>query len=320
MPRVNTARPAADPLIRRFLAKKRYAETTRTRARWYLNHFADWCARQSPPLDLVAVSLDDLERYVEERATEGVRPGTLKQHVRYVRSFYRWCYDRRELDGSNPAVELEFPHVPETVQRDVSLAEHAAMVGACNRANLHGRRDAALLEVLRSTGMRRSELVRLDRADVDLEAGTARIVGVADAKEDEGRFCGLDEDAVDELSAYLRRRTDRSEALFVAFPAKGRLDVARRMGPDAVSYVVATTALRAIGRRVGTHEYRRTLTIWWLDEGGSQQGLERHNGWAPGSRMVRKYSRGREQRIAVEELDRLRRAAAERSRTRRREA
>ena len=74
---------------------------------------------------------------------------------------------------SNPASELELPRLPARLPRDVLTAMEVEQVMAqVDARTAVGVRDRAMLELLYSTGIRRSELVYLLLVDMDTERGT----------------------------------------------------------------------------------------------------------------------------------------------------
>jgi len=80
--------------------------------------------------------------------------------------------------------------------------------------NPKGLRDKAILEVLFSTGLRVSELVSLNRSQVNLESREFGVVG----KGGRPRVVFLSERAAGWLDRYLKTRKDEWEPLFVRMP------------------------------------------------------------------------------------------------------
>ena len=126
------------------------------------------------------------------------------------------------------------------------------------RDNCDKLRDLAIVDLLASAGIRVGELVRLDRADIDLE-GRECIVHGKGSKERKAYF---DARAKVHLQAYLDSRDDDDPALFVSLnrPHK-RLEIGG-----------VETRLRKLGKsldfpRVYPHKFRRTLATKAIDKG-----------------------------------------------------
>lgn len=76
-----------------------------------------------------------------------------------------------------------------------------------------GLRDKALMETLFSTGLRVSELCRLNRDQINLERGEFGVIG----KGGRARVVFLSDRAIIWLEKYLAKRTDQSKALFIRY-------------------------------------------------------------------------------------------------------
>jgi integrase/recombinase XerD len=116
------------------------------------------------------------------------------------RLFFRWLV-RENLLGANPASELEPPRVGQPLPRNVLTREEVETI--LNVPDLEtdaGVRDRAILEVLYSTGLRRSELCGLDRFDLDI--GRA-VVTVRAGKGNKDRIVPIGERALDWVNRYL---------------------------------------------------------------------------------------------------------------------
>ena len=126
--------------------------------------------------ELAAWSLPVLRAYLGLLTTRGVRPSTVIRKVAALRSFGRYLR-RRGLIAADPASRLTLPRAGGRLPRFVPEAEIQRLLDGPWPDDLRALRDRAILELLYGTGMRLSELVQLDREDVDLAAGTARVSG-----------------------------------------------------------------------------------------------------------------------------------------------
>jgi integrase/recombinase XerD len=89
-----------------------------------------------------------------------------------VRGFFRWLARTRRL-SENPAAELELPRKPLRLPgRVLSVAEVQQVIDEAHVSAPWGIRDRAILEVLYTTGMRRSELACLQTQDWNREGAS----------------------------------------------------------------------------------------------------------------------------------------------------
>ncbi len=77
------------------------------------------------------------------------------------------------------------------------------MMYQCTGLSMIDRRDRAVLAWLWSTGMRRSDLARVETTDLDMEAQT---ITIPRSKNGKPRVVGLDDAAVRALKRYLQAR------------------------------------------------------------------------------------------------------------------
>lgn len=331
------AQPAHD-LIARFMLKgtkpfslafpRPWGPRTQATGLWQLNTFAAWADRQG--LDLLDVDEEDLDTFVaalaqrvgpDGRTPTPWSPSALQGEVQALRRFYAWLAATNRV-AVDPAARLKSGVRVEEGKRQRSVApdEHRAMVAALpvrakGDRGLLAKRSAAILEVLWSTGVRRSEVRALDRADY---TGATQVLLVTSAKGGPDRKGLLTDEADEALDVYLSaRKLDGDLALFVTHDHRPR----RRLGLEAIGATVRdAAALAKLGRNVGVHEYRRAFFIAHFREGGTDGDARALGGWSAVSRQPNHYSREGRQDTALENLRRRRDAAAAEGRRARRGA
>lgn len=141
--------------------------------------------------------------------------------------------------------------------------ELAALLGVCAADQTPaGVRDAALIGLLYATGLRRSELVALDRADYTVKTGAVQV------RKGKGRkartvYVG---DAAELLGEYLVLRGDDAGPLFYRARRGGSL-ACTRMSDQAVRDILQRRATAAGVETVRPHDMRRTFISDLLDAG-----------------------------------------------------
>jgi integrase/recombinase XerC len=134
-----------------------------------------------------------------------------------IRAFFRRLVRTGALKES-PADLVGTPRVHRRMPAFLDAESAGAVVEAPSAApfgtDVTRLRDAAMLEVLYGSGLRVSELVRLDIAAVSLDEGSARVLG----KGRKERLVPLGTRAIEALRAYLPRRAE------LAHPKSGALD------------------------------------------------------------------------------------------------
>jgi site-specific recombinase XerD len=92
-----------------------------------------------------------------------------------IRAFFKWAV-RNDHVGSNPASDLELPKVEKRLPKAALTVEEAETVLAIpDLATATGVRDRAMIETFYGTGIRRSELARLNVRDLDVDRRTLMV-------------------------------------------------------------------------------------------------------------------------------------------------
>jgi site-specific recombinase XerD len=206
--------------IDRFLASPRLGEGTRRSYRTDVEEFGRWLDRRK--LRLADVDVPVLMDYVAQLGRARPRklaPATIARKVAAVRSFLRFTL--------GPA---QVPDAPLTQRRQRRLpdppkpAEVDAALSALDGDGPLALRNRALVELVYSAGLRASEAVGLDLADVDFDREQLHVRG----KGGKERIVPLGEEAAHLLARYLHEaRPDlvrgAENAVFVSARGK-RLD------------------------------------------------------------------------------------------------
>lgn len=186
--------------------------------------------REAPDVEAIDKLL--LRSFLAELARK-VSPGTLSRKLASVRAFFGWL-ERETLVRRNPASELASPKLRRKLPRFLGAAAAAEVMEAPRLAavtEIERARDTALLEVLYGSGLRVSELVGLDLAEVELGEGSLRVLG----KGNKERIVPLGGKAKAALEQYLEKRPELrhpktgaqdGQALFLS-RSGGRLGVRR---------------------------------------------------------------------------------------------
>ncbi|WP_251440409.1 tyrosine recombinase XerC [Microbacterium sp. USTB-Y] len=242
--------------------------------RAYRSDLADLAAATADA-DLAAVDLEALRDWLWHATQRGDARSTLARRTAAVRSFFAWAAESG-LVPVDPALRLVTPKRGRTLPAVASADAMRVLLDEARDAALDGDpvrlRDSAILELLYGSGMRVSELCGLAVDDLDLDRGTARVIG----KGDKERVVPFGAPARDAVASYLRRarpalvaRADRpGPALFRG--ARGGV-----LGPRAVYELVARVLAPVIGAEtVGPHALRHSAATHLLDGGADLRAVQ----------------------------------------------
>lgn len=186
------------------LRARGFSESTVRNREVAVARFHQWCDARG--VDHVAQvnrqMLDQYQRWLFHFRKENGTPISFRvqyNHLVGLKQFFRWLTREGQL-ALNPASELELPKLPKSLPRAVlSVEEVERVMGRPDVEKPLGLRDRAILEVLYSTGMRRTELVNLRLYDVDAGRGT---VLIRQGKGKRDRFTPVGERALMWMSRY----------------------------------------------------------------------------------------------------------------------
>ena len=188
---------------------------------------------------------------VVRKASSGVSVAATQYLVSGLRAFLRFCFlEGLVVADLSPAALLVRGRRRSSLPKAISRADAKALLAACDRRLLIGRRDYAVMITLLRLGLRRGELARLTLDDVDWRAGELVVRG----KGREDRL-PLPADVGAAIAGYLRRGRPASDRRELFLRARAPYD-------PIASGTVASTVRRACRRagipEVGSHRLRHT--------------------------------------------------------------
>jgi integrase/recombinase XerD len=216
--------------------------------------------------EVVLAYVADLSDARDDEGRPRFAPSSIARALVAVRSFHRFCVEEGE-GGSDPSEEVGAPRVPQGIPKALTEAEVTALLSAVTGDGPLAQRDRAILETLYATGARISELVGLDRADVDLVDGLVRVFG----KGSKERIVPIGRGARGALAVYLERgrpeligmrpRSDAVDA--VVLNARG----GRLTRQGCWKIVRAAGARVGLSGRLSPHVLRHSCATHMLEHG-----------------------------------------------------
>lgn len=161
--------------------------------------------------------------------------------------------------------------------RALALGELMALVASCNDGTPIGIRDAAILGIAYSGGLRRAEIVGLSLADVTIDGDLVvlKVLG----KRNKVRTVPIRNGASAALLDWLAIRGEEPGALFWSVKKGGSL-AGGHMTTQAVYHIFTQRARRANVKKFSPHDLRRTFAGDMLDAGADIATVQRMMGHA----------------------------------------
>jgi len=213
------------------------------------------------------VSARTLRSFLARLHERELARSSIQRKLSAVRSFFDHLLREGRI-AAHPATGLRQARGERRLPGCLDAEEVEALLDAPDLGTAAGRRDRAILELMYSAGTRAAETVGLDRADVDLERGIARVRG----KGRKERLAPLGSHARRALERYLadprRPRGPERRALFLNLRG-GRLTT------RSLQRIVRRAVLEAgIVRPATPHTLRHSFATHLLDRGADLRAVQ----------------------------------------------
>lgn len=206
---------------------------------------------------------------IQARLVDAHAPTTAKKMISALKGTLKECWRLGLMDAESyqRAVDLKSIKVQKVDAaergRHITSGEIIALVNACLDGSSAGIRDAALLAVAYTGGLRRNELSALTVADYNPTEGMITVTGGKGGKD---RTVYLPDSALDALGDWLQVRGVTPGALFTRIRKGGNLSL-DGMTEQAIYDIMRTRADQAGVTNFTPHDLRRTYAGDMLDHG-----------------------------------------------------
>jgi integrase/recombinase XerD len=141
---------------------------------------------------------EDLGRYVESLYGAGLSARSIARHMTTLRNFYSFLTREGEVQA-DPSEFLIPPRQWSNLPKYLNRQEIDQVLAAPDALKPNGLRDRAMLELLYATGLRVTELCRLELSNVERDLGVLRVTG----KGNKQRLVPFGESAGEAVGRYL---------------------------------------------------------------------------------------------------------------------
>ena len=246
---------SCEATLRRYIVTKRIEGKSEGTLKRYYDINRDMLVFLQKPLDKITTF--DLRYYLAYyKENHKVINSTLDGMRRVYKSFFSWCF-AEEIISHNPSASLTQIKSEKVIRKPYSDTDMELVKRQCKN-----KRDRAIVEFLYSSGCRISEVIALNRDDINFVTREAIVRG----KGNKQRIIYLSEICALYLREYLDTRTDDNPCLF-AYERKPY----GRFKQNGIRAMLKRTARQAHVDNVHPHRYRRTLATNLIDCGASIQ-------------------------------------------------
>ena len=250
--------------IESFLAylrlERNYSEKTVVSYGIDLREFEGYFKEADAELDFTTVDADVVRNWVMHLMDEGRAATSVNRKLSSLRSFYRFLL-RKKAITVNPMAKVVGPKKKKPLPSFVREKDMGRLLdGLTFEEGFEGCRDRMVLEMFYATGMRLSELIGLDDADVDFSARLIKVTG----KRNKQRLIPFGNELEEDLRIYIKVRDEAlpngSDAFFVRKDGK-------RMYPMQVYRLVKRNLSKVVTlKKRSPHVLRHTFATAMLND------------------------------------------------------
>lgn len=164
---------------------------------------------------LEQIDRDTIRVYIDHMNNEGFSVPSIERKMACLKSFYKYMIGEGKVK-ENPTSDFKLPKKAKRLPKSLSMTDTVRLLNSTRGEDHLLLRDAALLELLYATGMRASEIIGLNIADINFDVSFVRCFG----KGSKERVVPVGKIALDAIKKYLEKgrpefpQKDR-EALFL---------------------------------------------------------------------------------------------------------
>ena len=260
-----------DPLAEAFLEFMEVERRSSVQTVANYRHALKACRSECPAFESwEALTADDFRAYLFELMKREMARSTIRLRFAALRSFFKWLTRRRGW-AANPLLDVQLPKMEKklpvvlTTDQVVQMLELPLKLPKDKQAPVWApERDAAILELFYSTGMRLSELAGIDVEDVDAYSDTVRVFG----KGRKERICPMGAPASEALQRYRAKAAVHDGPLFLS---KLRKRITVRALSDVVKKYWKASGLPV---HITPHKFRHSFATHLLDNGADLRSVQ----------------------------------------------
>ena len=223
---------------------------------------------RSRPVELRAVTHLIVREFLGDLVERDFSKRSIARKLACLKSFFKFLLKHHLLE-KNPTVIVVSPKLEKRLPQYLDEEAVTRLMEQPDRSTAEGVRDAAILELLYSTGMRLGELLALRPGDLDPRSGTVKVTG----KGRKQRILPVGTPARKAVAAYLARRSE----LIASDGDPGTLLLTLRgkpMSPKGVNILMNRYISRVSEiEKKSPHVLRHTFATHLLNRGADLQAV-----------------------------------------------
>lgn len=182
------------------------------------------------------IIIDDVKKYMIYLRDNNCKNSTIYRYLSNLKMFFMFIHN-------DIIDQIEMPRVEKSLPTVLGEEEIEQLLGS-----ITDLRDLAIIRLLYASGLRVSELVNLNKKDLE-----GNRITVKSGKGGKDRIVFIDDETVEIIQKYLKKRKDKKHPLFINRSGQ-------RISPRTIQYIVKKCAEQAgIQKRVTPHTLRHSF-------------------------------------------------------------
>lgn len=181
--------------------EKKYAANTVLAYRKDIEVFQNFLEQYYGVSELKTVHYNQIRRWITTLVDMGLSNRSINRKISSLNSYYKFLIKTTQLKTS-PLAKHKALKIQKKVHIPFSENEIAAVLNTNPRGHFEATRNSLIVELLYSTGMRRTELIHLKVRDVDFDQNQLKVLG----KRNKERYIPLLKSVQESLKTYINLR------------------------------------------------------------------------------------------------------------------
>ena len=214
--------------------------------------------------DYLKVDKDVIREYLKYLGNLGYKSSSVNRILSSLYKYYDYLELLKVIDN-NPFKSIKRPKKEKKLPNFINNNDYEVLIDkTLERRDTIGLRNALLIELLYSSGIRISEAINIKLKDINRDDKSIRILG----KGNKMRIVYFGDYAKEYLDSYLTLRNSNSEYLFLN---KNNMPLTRRGAEYIVSLLVKSSLLK---KKITPHTFRHSYATEMLNNGADIRSVQ----------------------------------------------
>ena len=231
--------------------------------RFDLLEFNDFLISYDCKLLFSDVDRSAIQFFIQKLSKKDLSDKTLQRKVSSIKSFYRFLLENSHIK-SNVSDLIPIPKAAKRLPNLLSKKEVINLMELPDLSTFNGKRDRSILEIFYSTGIRISELIKINIENIDLNKKLIKVFG----KGNKERYVIIGKEALNSLLDYIKIRsqiTDKNNSFL--YPSLKKSSLLHISEKKVYNIVKKYLTIISNNEKLSPHSLRHSFATHLLENG-----------------------------------------------------